>query len=157
MKAAIDSADSFPVAGLSAIKVTIIYEDFASGTWAKRFAERLADFLECTCSLSETIWRSELLECPPLADQAARAAAECDYLIVSLHGDRVLPFAARQWIEAQLERAAERGMGLILLSDSSQAKWRVVEATRHHLRCACAMKDVAFFSHAVTAPALLTA
>ena len=136
-----------------AINVTIIYEDFASGTRAKHFAERLADGLGCHCPLSESIWRSELLECPPLAEQASHAAADCDYLIVSLRGDRVLPAATRNWIEAQLGGAAQRGAGLIVLSDSFHAKWRVVEATRQYLRTVCAAKGVAFFSHALTTPA----
>jgi len=147
MKDDIDSADSFPTADSSSIRIAIIYEDFATGTRAKHFAELLAESLRRPCPLSETIWRSELLEYPPLAAQAARAAAECDYLIVSMRGDHVPAYAMRQWIEAQLDGAGNRGMGLILISNSSQGKWHVVKATRHYFRCVCAVKDVAFFSY----------
>jgi hypothetical protein len=135
-----------------AIKVVIVYEDFASGIRAKHFAERLAESLDSHCSLTEAMWRSELLETPAFAEHAATGAADCDYLIVSLRGDRLLPLATRQWIEAQLKDAGERGVGLIILSDSYHGKWRVVEGTRHYLRTVCLANGVAFFSHAVTTP-----
>ena len=150
MKVEPTTLDSLPVADSSAITVTIIYDDFAGGVRAKDFAERLAEQLGCDCHLSESFWRSDLLECRPVAEEAARAAAECDYLIVSLRGDRVLPFPTRLWIEAQLDGAARRGASLIVLPDSSQGKQGVVEATRRHFRSLCAVKGVAFFSHAMS-------
>ncbi|MGB8169012.1 MAG: hypothetical protein WCF18_16060 [Chthoniobacteraceae bacterium] len=152
MQAEINSPERIPSADSSAIKVAIIYEDFASGTRAKHFAERLAEGLESHCPLSESIWRSELLEYAPLAERAARAAADCDYLIISLRGDRVLPAATQIWIGAQLDGAAARGTALIFLADSYHGKWRVVEGTRRYLRTACEAKGVNFFSHAITAP-----
>lgn len=153
MKPELESPEHSPVAGSLAIKVTIIYEDFTSGTRARNFAERLAQQLDGHGQLSESIWRSELLECPPLAEAAARDAAQCNYLIVALRGDRVLPFATRQWVEEQLDDAAMRGAALIVLPASDQGKWRVVEATRHHFRSLCAMKGVPFFSCSNMAPA----
>ena len=59
----------------------------------------------------------------------------------------------RVWIEAPLDGTAERGMGLILISNSGQGKWRLVNATRHYFRCICAAKEVAFFCHSVHQPA----
>jgi hypothetical protein len=152
MKAEVDSPERIPFANVSALKVAIIYEDFASGTRAKHFAERLADGFSCHCPLAESLWRSELLESPEIAADAARAAADCDYLIISLRGDRLLPLATRQWIEAQLDGAASPAAGLIILADSFQGKWRVVEGTRHYLRTLCIAKGVPFFSHAITNP-----
>jgi len=152
----IDSSDCLPIADLPAINVTIIYEDFASGTRAKHFATRLAGQLGRGCELSATIWRTELLECPPLATQAAFAAADCDYLIVSLRGDRALPVATRQWIEGQLDGAAAREAALIALINCGGEMWRAGEDARHLLGTLCAEKDVPFFSHPAITPADVT-
>lgn len=152
MKYDIDSPECAAVADASAIEATIIYEDFAGGLRAKIFAERLAEQLGCACHFSETFWRSDLLECPPIAAEAIRAAEDSDYLIVALRGDRILPFFTRQWIERQLDRAAASGASLIVLPGCDQGTHGVVEATRRHFRSLCARKGVAFFSHAMMPP-----
>lgn len=149
MKGEPTTPESYPGTDSSTITVTIIYDDFAGGVRAKNFAERLAEQLGCDCHLSESFWRSDLLECRPVAEEAARAAADCDYLLVSLRGDRVVPFPTRLWIEAQLDSAARRGASLIVLPDSGRGNQGVVEATRRHFRSLCAVKGVAFFSHAM--------
>lgn len=154
MKDSIESDEHPHVANASAIRVTIISDDFASGLRAKNFAERLADQLGCHCQFSDSFWRSDLLDCWQIANTATLAAADCDYLIVSLRGDRVLPFFARHWIEAQLDSIAARDAALIVLPDSNQGNRQIVEATRHHFRSLCFRKGVAFFSHAMTAPAV---
>ena len=125
MKGMIDPPDYVPAPDSPSLKFAIIYEDFASGTRATNFAQRLADDLQCLCPLSESLWRSELLEYPPVASEAAQAAADSDYLIVSQRGDRTLPTATRRWIEALLYGAAARGAGVIILSDSCHGNWRV--------------------------------
>ncbi len=152
MNLQLESPAACPATHSALLKFAIVYDDFASGTRAKHFAELLADGLACPCSLADSMWRSELLESPALAKQAAGAAADWDYLIVSLRGDRPLSAGTSRWIEAQLDTATERGAGLIILSDSLHEKWRVLEGIRRHLRIACAARDVPFFSHALTAP-----
>lgn len=134
------------------LKVTIIYEDLASGQRAKHFAESLAERLESACPLSETMWRSDLLDSPLVADLAARAAADCEYLIISLRGDRVLPFAVRQWIEAHLDSVAEHGIWVVGLLGAYGTKRRTLDGNRHYLRCVCAAKGVEFFSLASIPP-----
>ena len=100
MKIEIDRPACSPRADLAAIKVAILYEDFACGTRARHFAERLAESAGAIAPPSETLWRLDLLRSPLVASEAAESAADCDYLIVSLRGDHDLPAAARQWIEA---------------------------------------------------------
>lgn len=144
--------DSAPLVDPAELKVTIIYEDIASGQRAKHFAESLAERLESACPLAETMWRSDLLESPLVAELAARAAADCEYLIVSLRGDRVLPFAVRQWIEAHLDGVAEHGTWVVGLLGAYGAKRRTLDGNRHYLRCVCAAKGVEFFSLASIPP-----
>lgn len=152
MNAEFDTTDPFPMTGSPSVSVTIIYEDFASGTRARHFVERLAQCLECTCPLAESIWRTGVLDCPPLAEEAARSAAECEYLIISLRGDHLLSFAARQWLEEQLDGASARGTWVIGLLGLAQGKRRILEGNRSYLRGICAARSVDFFSLAA-APA----
>ena len=154
MNDSLESAECPHAADAPAIRVAILYDDFASGLRAKNFAERLGDQLGCHCQFADSFWRSDLLECWPIAHAATLAAAGCDYLIVALRGDCLLPFSARHWIEARLDSMAARHAALIVLPDANQGRWRVVEATRHHFRSLCSKKGVAFFSHAMTAPAV---
>jgi hypothetical protein len=141
-----------PQAGSSTISVAIIYEDFASGVRAKRFTERLATELRCTCQLSDSLWKSELLEYSTIAGAAALVTATSDYILVSLRGERILPFAARQWIETQLDTAELHIDGLIVLADYRFGKVRVLEGLRRYLRCICSTKGVPFFSYPTLPP-----
>lgn len=143
MNAEIDSAES-----LFAIKATIIYEDFPSGLRAKGFAERLAEQLGCGCQFWESIWPLKMLEFPTVAAEAARSAADSAYLIVALSGERMLPRATLNWIDAQLDGAAARGLGLIALLASCGSRWDDGECARRQLLALCGAHGVPFFSHA---------
>lgn len=134
------------------MKVAVIYEDFASGARARHFVEQLAERLDSKCDISRSLWRSELLGLPSIAQDAARDAADCDYLVVSLRGDHVPSHVLRHWVKDQLETAAARGAAVIFLSDANHGKRRAVEASRSYFRSLCAERDVAFFS-LVTSPA----
>jgi hypothetical protein len=155
MNATIARPEAVAVVDSSAIQVTIIYDEFLGGARAKHFAERLAQGVGFTCRLSESLWRGDMLECPSVAGQASAGAADCDYLIVSWRGDRVLPDAACRWIEGHLRDAAWRGMGLIALIQAGGNGSRLGESgepqaeggARHFLRSLCTEHDVAFFCH----------
>lgn len=134
------------------MKVAVVYEDFASGARARHFVEQLAERLESACDISRSLWRSELLGLPSIAEDAAQDAADCDYLVVSLRGDHVPSHVLRHWIKDQLETAAGRDAAVIFLSDANHGKRRAVEATRSYFRGLCAERDVAFFSLVTSAP-----
>ncbi len=135
----------------STLKVVIIYEDFAAGARAKDFAERLAEALSCAGDPALSIWRSELLDCPPIGEQAAREAADCDYLIVSLRGDHALSHGTRHWIEVQLAQVSERGAALILLAGANPSTdGRTGQHARYFFRSVCTENRVPFFCHTTT-------
>ncbi|MCE9611533.1 MAG: hypothetical protein K8R23_15150 [Chthoniobacter sp.] len=145
------SPECFPAAELSALKVTIIYEDFVRGARAKHFAEALARRLGSSCPLAESLWRCDLLEYPHLAEDAALAVAESDYLIVALHRERILPLATREWLQAQIETAAreDTGLSVVLLNfGGDTAGWRIRGDARPYLRTLCAENGIPFFCHA---------
>lgn len=135
----------------SALKVTIIYEDFARGARAKHFAEKLAQRLGSPCPLRETLWRCDLLEYPEIADDAARAVADSDYLIVALHRERILPLATREWLKVQIETAARQdtGLSVVLLNFGGDMRgWRIRGDARPYLRTLCHENGIPFFCHA---------
>ena len=141
-------SSEIPVGDSATINATIIYEDFLSGTRAKHFAERLAGSLGATCPLSDSMWRIDFLDCPPIAMEAGSAAADCEYLIVSLRGDRDLTPATREWIETQLAGAAGRLLCVIALLGSGAGTPRVLDGNRQYLRGVCAANGVEFCAHA---------
>ncbi len=59
---------------------------------------------------------------PEIAGEVVRSVAKCDYLIITLRGDRMPAFTLRQWIRAQFDRAEGPGVGLIVLT-GSQRRW----------------------------------
>lgn len=128
------------------LRIAIVYEDFASGARAKHFADRLAERCDCACDLSHSLWRCGLLSCPSIAEEASRDAADSDFLILSLRGDRVPASSTRRWLKTQLDSAGERGAAMIFLSDGGSRGRRAAETTRHYLRKVCTSRDVPFFS-----------
>jgi hypothetical protein len=134
------------------IKVATIYEDFATGAWAHAFAGKLVENWAAAGTLSNSLWRSELLEWPAIAADAALAVADCDFLIVSLRGNRMPVAAVRRWIEANLKNLAARNAALIVLLDPRQATRSVIAGARYYFRSVCAAKGVTFYSHTVMPP-----
>ena len=145
------SPESLSADDSSALKVAIIYDDFARGARAKHFAEDLARRLGLHCPLAESMWRCDLLEYPQIADDAARAVADSDYLIVALHRERLLPLATREWLGVQIGAAAreDTGLSVVLLNfGGSTSGWRIRGDARPYLRTICAENGVPFFCHA---------
>lgn len=145
------SPESFIAGDSAALKVTIIYEDFARGARAKHFAEELAKRLGSPCPLTESMWRCDLLEYPQIADDAARAVADSDYLIVAFHRERTLPLATREWLGVQIQAAAreDTGLSVVLLNfGGGTAGWRIRGDARPYLRTICAENGIPFFCHA---------
>jgi hypothetical protein len=154
MKAESGLVESAPIAEGESIRVTILCDDCVSRVRAKCFTEQLAESFGLACRLFEHIWRSDSLISPAAVEAATLAAAECDYFVVSLRGDRPFPVAAHEWIEAELERASAREAGVIVLADSLDAnEHRVLDACER-LRSACALQHVAFASYWVSAAAV---
>lgn len=134
----------------SALNFTVIYEDTVSGEWARHFTDSLSEEIACACKYTDSMWPVSSLENPLLASEALDASSDCDCVIVSLHGDRVIPVAARLWAEQLIARSAGRSICMIVLSDPLQGRRRVVDATCHYFEALCAVNGVEFFSESTT-------
>jgi hypothetical protein len=68
--------------------VVIMYEDFGTGTRAKKGLDYVAAELGNDLEFRNSMWRLDVLQEPKVSILAASALAEADLLIISLRGDR---------------------------------------------------------------------
>ena len=134
--------------------ITIIYEDFASGLRAKRFADLLAERCGTPGASAIAMWRCELLEITDVAAEAAGLAEAWDYLIVSLSANRTFSDAVREWITSRLGGCADGG-GVILLATAGMDQNRVAVSVRQGIKSICVERGVPFFGYSFV-PGLLT-
>lgn len=142
---------------LGPTKFTIIYDDFETGTRAKRFAEMLAAAVGGSGECDIALCRSELLEVAGFANEATREAAVSDFVILALRGDTSLPFATKHWIETWLETANGEAACLVALFDPNRNTARFANSTRTYLRHVASAAGVDFFAHSALPPQAETA
>ena len=65
--------------------VAIIYEDSAAGKRAKHFYDRVIRELVDECDFSLEFWSLQVLAVPEIGNSAAKAAAQADFVILSMH------------------------------------------------------------------------
>lgn len=134
-------------------KIFVLYDDRAAGLRAKEFADRLAGACDGGRRSPDSLWRTELLDFAPIAEEAAREAAESDFIIISFALGSRMSLAIRHWLDQILAVCATRGTVLIALFDPAEADWRTVEASRHCCRSLATGNGVPFFSCVSLPPA----
>ena len=80
-------------------KVAIICEDSAAGKRAKHFYDRVIRELVDECDFSLELWNFQVLAVPGIGNSAAKAAAQADLVILSMHRKAQLSVQTRDWIE----------------------------------------------------------
>ena len=65
--------------------VVIIYQDSAAGKRAKHFYDRVIRELADECDFSLELWNFQVLAFPEIGNAAAKAAAQADFVILSMH------------------------------------------------------------------------
>jgi hypothetical protein len=65
--------------------VVIIYEDSLAGKRAKHFYDRVIRELADECDFSLELWNFRVLAVPEIGNSAAKAAAQADFVILSMH------------------------------------------------------------------------
>lgn len=126
------------------LRFLIVYEDFACGVRAKRFADELSTALGSAIG-EPALWRWELLEVPPLSEEALRDAAASDFVILSLRGDRHLSLAQKGWLARCLENAGTRAASLVALFDPTRTQFATMGGTREFLKYQATAVGVSFF------------
>ena len=99
--------------------VVTMYEDFETGTRAKKGLDYVAEELGNDLEFRHSMWRLDVLQEPKLNVMAAPAVAEADLLIISLRDDRQLPAKVLAIINERLAQTANHECALVALFEST--------------------------------------
>jgi hypothetical protein len=97
------------------LNVVIVYEDFETGTHAKKTYDFLVENVRPECQFTNQMWKFDVMSIPKLREIAVRDAATADIVIVSSHGDE-LPAYVKSWAESWLESPGTP-LALVVLFD----------------------------------------
>jgi hypothetical protein len=132
----------------AAIRITIVYENFAAGIRAKEVSERLANQLKEECEINSGLWKFEVLAHPQLREQAASEAAQADMIIVSARAAEELPAHVRRWIESWLPQKRSHHSALVALLDEDEETVGESRSLGSYLRDVAELGSMDFFYHA---------
>ena len=146
LSSAMDAYQGFDVEDRPKFNVAIIYEDGAAGKRAKHFYDRVIRELVDECDFSLELWSFQVLAVPQIGNSAAEAAAQADFVIISMHRKAQLSTQTRDWIE--------RWSGLITdnksaLLDQPGIRRGTVASTLDYLRKVADRKGISFYTHTI--------
>src|SRR3984885_15564638 len=102
--------------------ITIIYEDGAAGKRAKHFYDRVIRELVDECDFSLELWSFQVLAVPQIGNWAAEAAAQADFVIISMHRKAQLSTQTRDWIERWSGLITDSKSALVALLDQPEIR-----------------------------------
>src|ERR1700676_4113745 len=146
LSSAMDAYQGFDVDDRPKLNVAIIYEDGAAGKRAKHFCDRVIRELVDECDFSLELWNFRVLAVAEIGNSAAKAAAQADFVILSMHRKAQLSTQTRDWIE--------RWSGLITdnksaLLDQPGIRRGTVASTLDYLRKVADRKGISFYTHTI--------
>jgi hypothetical protein len=142
--------DAYPVPALDdrpKFNVAIIYEDSAAGKRAKHFYDRMIRELVDECDFSLELWNFRVLAVPEIGNSAAKAAAQADIVILSMHRTAQLSVQIRDWIERWSGLIIDNKSALVALLDQPGMKRGTVASTLDYLRKVADRKGISFYTH----------
>ena len=129
--------------------VVIIYEDSAAGKRAKHFYDRVIRELVDECDFSLELWNFQVLAVPEIGNSAAKAAAQADFVILSMHRRAQLSTQTRDWIERWSGLIIDNKSALVALLDEPGIKRGTVASTLDYLRKVADRKGISFYTHTI--------
>lgn len=99
-------------------EVLVIHEDSATALRARAALNNLENQLEIKICFLISLCRSGMLEDAELAELVLQQAKRTDIVFLSLHGDRELPTAIRNWLLRWLETRDFKPCALVVSMDS---------------------------------------
>ena len=149
LSSAMDAYQGFDVDDRSKFNVAIIYEDEAAGKRAKHFYDRVIRELVDVCDFSLELWSFQVLAVPEIGNSAAKAAAQADFVILSMHRKAQLSVQTRDWIERWSELITDNKPALVVLLDQRGMKRGTVASTLDYLRKVADRKGISFYTHTI--------
>lgn len=128
----------------ASFNVVIAYQDFETGTLAKKTCDFLANNLGSDCDLTHEMWKFDVLGIPKLRELAVKDACNADIILISSHGEE-LPAPAIAWIESWLQDGV-RAIALVALFDRWQQETPSMRASRDYLAGVARRAGIGFFA-----------
>ncbi len=135
---------------LTPFNVVIMYEDFGTGTRAKKALDYVAEEMGNDLEFRYSLWRLDVLQDPKLDVLTAPALDEANLVIISLRGERQLPAKIRAIVDERLAQTANTECALVAVFESTPSSTRssvyacLANLARHH--------HLDFFQQAVSEP-----
>jgi hypothetical protein len=127
--------------------VVIIYEDSKAGRRAKHFYDKAIQELGDECDFRLELWSFQVLALTEIGNSAAQAAAQADFVILSMHGREQLSVQTRDWIVRWSELIADCKPALVALLDRRSIRHVTAAATLDYLRKIADRKNISFYGH----------
>jgi hypothetical protein len=146
------TADAYPWPELNdrpRFNVVILYQDIEAGKRAKLFYDRVIRELVDECDFSLELWNFQVLAVQEIGNSAAKAAAQADFVIVSMYRKAQLSAQTRDWIEKWSGLIADNKSALVALLDRPVLKRGTVASTLDYLRKVADRKGISFYTHSV--------
>ena len=133
----------------SAVRVLILYEDKGTGCRAKRALDILGKYLLAGEKLEthSTIWRFDLLGDKLFFQEAMRAGAEADIVLLSGHGEWGMPEAVGTWLSWWLSRNTDAPPALVALLDECAGDSPGEHQFLSSLQVAANLNGIPVFAH----------
>ena len=144
-----DAYQGFDVDDRQKFSVTIIYEDGAAGKRAKHFYDRVIRELVDECDFSLELWSFQVLAVPEIGNSAAKAAAQADFVILSMHRKAQLSAQTRDWIERSSGLITDNRSALVALLDQPGIRRGTIASTLDYLRKVADRKGISFYTHTI--------
>ena len=94
------------------------FEDSATGTRVKEFAQGLSRDLGPACRIIEHVWLFNTFVLRELQEIAAEEAAASDLVVISMHEAGSIPEGVKGWIELWLQKRSRHPAILMALLDA---------------------------------------
>jgi len=95
------------------------------------------------------LWSFQVLAVPEIGDSAAKAAAQADFVILSMHRKAQLSVQTRDWIERWSGLITDNKPALVVLLDQRGMKRGTVASTLDYLRKVADRKGISFYTHTI--------
>jgi hypothetical protein len=99
------------------------------------------------CDFSLALWNFQVLAIPEIGNSAAKAAAQADFVILSMHRKAQLPVQTRDWIERWSGLVTDNKSALVALLDQPGIKRGTVASTLDYLRKVADRKGISFYTY----------
>jgi hypothetical protein len=126
-------------------EVLILHEDSATALRAREALSNFENQLEVKICFLISLCRFGMLEDAELAEPVLQKAKRADIVFLSLHGDRELPTAVRNWLLRWLETRDFKPCALVVSLDSSARDLLKFNSTWNFLRVITAPLEVDLF------------